>query len=70
MADTARVVSSYADLLVLRHVWDGAARVASDYADVPQKAEMGEYETFFSNRKIREVLGFRENHDWRKYVKV
>ncbi|GAB5377233.1 MAG: NAD(P)-dependent oxidoreductase [Acuticoccus sp.] len=43
--------------------------IAEYYADVPQKAEMGEYETFFSNRKIREVLGFSEDHDWRKYVK-
>lgn len=43
--------------------------IAEFYADVPQKSEMGEYETFFSNRKIREVLGFRENHDWRKYLK-
>ena len=29
---------------------------------------MGENEALFSNRKIREVLGFREEHDWRKYV--
>jgi nucleoside-diphosphate-sugar epimerase len=28
---------------------------------------MGENEALFSNRKIREVLGFREEHDWRKY---
>jgi len=42
--------------------------IAQYYADVPQKAEMGEYETFYSNRKAREVLGFREEHDWRKYV--
>lgn len=31
--------------------------------------EMGEYEAPLSNRKIREVLGFRDVHDWRKYVK-
>lgn len=42
--------------------------IAKYYADVPKKAEMGEHETFFSNRKAREVLGFREEHDWRKYV--
>jgi aspartate carbamoyltransferase catalytic subunit len=35
LADTAKVVSSYADLLVLRHIWDGAARVAAEHADVP-----------------------------------
>ncbi len=35
LADTAKVVSSYADLLVLRHFWDGAARVAAEHAGVP-----------------------------------
>ena len=38
------------------------------YPDVPVKGELGEYETLFSNRKIREVLGFREKHNWRKYA--
>ncbi|MHB0951475.1 MAG: NAD-dependent epimerase/dehydratase family protein [Allorhizobium sp.] len=28
------------------------------------------FEAPLSNRKIREILGFREEHDWRKYVKV
>ena len=35
LADTVRVVSGYADLIVLRHPHDGAARVAADYAPVP-----------------------------------
>ncbi len=35
LADTAKVVSSYADLIVLRHFWDGAARLAAEHADVP-----------------------------------
>lgn len=35
---------------------------------VPVRREMGENEALFSNRKIREVLGFAEEHDWRKYV--
>jgi aspartate carbamoyltransferase catalytic subunit len=35
LADTVRVVSSYADLLVVRHPCDGAARVAAEYASVP-----------------------------------
>ncbi len=29
--------------------------------------EMGEWEAPLSNRKVREVLGFKEEHDWRKY---
>src|SRR6516162_889039 len=35
LADTVRVVSAYADVIVLRHPSDGAARVAADYAQVP-----------------------------------
>jgi len=35
LADTVRVVGSYADLIVLRHPHDGAARVASQYAPCP-----------------------------------
>ena len=38
------------------------------YPDVPVRAGLGEFETLLSNRKIREVLGFREQHSWRRYV--
>ncbi len=35
---------------------------------IPLKREMTGNEAPLSNRKIREVLGFREEHDWRKYI--
>ena len=35
LADTARVVSSYVDIIVVRHPWEGAARIVADYASVP-----------------------------------
>lgn len=35
LADTVRVVSSYADAIVIRHPRDGAARLAAEYASVP-----------------------------------
>ncbi|MEJ0013629.1 MAG: hypothetical protein WDM94_13630 [Bauldia sp.] len=35
LADTVRVVSNYADIIVLRHPRDGAARLAAEYATVP-----------------------------------
>jgi nucleoside-diphosphate-sugar epimerase len=38
------------------------------FPNVPVTRELGENEALFSNRKIREVLGFREEHDWRRYV--
>ncbi len=38
--------------------------------NTPITRKMGEFEAPLSNRKIREVLGFREEHNWRKYVKA
>lgn len=38
------------------------------FPGVPFTREMEEHEALFSNLKIREVLGFKEEHDWRKYV--
>jgi len=35
LADTVRVVAGYADLIVLRHPHDGAARVAAEYSPCP-----------------------------------
>jgi UDP-glucose 4-epimerase len=32
--------------------------------------EMGEFEAPLSNRKAREVLGFKEAHNWRNYVNI
>lgn len=32
--------------------------------------EMEEWEAPLTNRKIKEVLGFKEEHDWRKYYKA
>lgn len=39
------------------------------YPKVKVKTELGEYEGLLSNRKTKEVLGFQEQHNWRKYVK-
>ena len=39
------------------------------FPGVPVSRAMGEHEALFSNRKIREILGFREEHNWRRYVK-
>ena len=38
------------------------------YPNVPFTREIGEFEALFSNRKIRDVLGFKEEHNWRLYV--
>ena len=39
------------------------------FPGVPITRELGEHEALYSNRKIREVLGFREQHNWRNYLK-
>jgi nucleoside-diphosphate-sugar epimerase len=38
------------------------------YPGVPVVRELGEFETLLSNRKVKEILGFREAHNWRKYA--
>ena len=35
------------------------------YPNVKVTRELGEYETLLSNRKVRDVLGFKEEHNWR-----
>lgn len=38
------------------------------FPGVPVTRELEGHEALFSNRKIREVLGFKEAHHWSKYV--
>ena len=42
--------------------------LAQFFPQVPLSRPVGAHEGLLSNRKIREVLGFKEEHDWRKYV--
>src|SRR5499427_9872118 len=35
LADSVRVISNYADIMVIRHPRDGAARLAAEYATIP-----------------------------------
>lgn len=35
IADTVRIIENYADLMVIRHPSEGAARVAAEYTDLP-----------------------------------
>jgi nucleoside-diphosphate-sugar epimerase len=39
------------------------------YPSVPLKRKLEESEALFSNHKIKKLLGFKENHNWRKYLK-
>ena len=42
--------------------------LARFFPDVPMSRPVGPHEGLLSNAKIREVLGFREAHNWRRYV--
>lgn len=42
--------------------------LARYYPGVPLTRDLGEREALFSNKKIRDVLGFREQHPWQNYV--
>lgn len=43
--------------------------LARYFPNVPLSRSVGERESLLSNRKIREVLGFKEQHPWQKQVK-
>ena len=38
------------------------------FPNTPIRRELGTHEALFSNRKIRDVLGFKQQHNWRLYV--
>jgi nucleoside-diphosphate-sugar epimerase len=40
------------------------------YPNVPITRELSDTEALFSNRKIKEMLGFEEQHPWRKYLEI
>jgi nucleoside-diphosphate-sugar epimerase len=42
--------------------------LAKHEPDVPITREIAGYDGPISNRKVREMLGFRQEHDWRSYV--
>jgi nucleoside-diphosphate-sugar epimerase len=51
--------------------WLPTGEFLAKYAPAsPLTRPMGPLEAPISNRKAREVLGFREAHDWRKYVSI
>jgi nucleoside-diphosphate-sugar epimerase len=38
------------------------------YPNVPVRGKLGEFESLMSNKKAKEMLGFREAHNWRNAV--
>jgi nucleoside-diphosphate-sugar epimerase len=49
--------------------WEPTREFLKQWASAtPIDRELDVYEAPISNRKTREILGFQEEHDWRKYV--
>ena len=46
-----------------------AALLERYYEGVPLRRDMAEDETFYSNLKAKQLLGFAPAHDWRRYLK-
>jgi nucleoside-diphosphate-sugar epimerase len=44
--------------------------LAQHFPNVPITRPLGKFEAPLSNRKARETLGFKEAHDWRRYVRA
>ena len=38
------------------------------YKNVELKKNINDYEALFSNKKIKKILGFKEEHNWKKYI--
>ena len=38
------------------------------YKNIKIKKELSDDEALFSNKKIKDVLGFKEQHNWKKYL--
>ena len=38
------------------------------YAGVPVRKELGDFESLYANAKAKAKLGWREQHNWRRYI--
>jgi nucleoside-diphosphate-sugar epimerase len=61
-----QVFNATNDTITLNTPSEEALRTLAPHTPITRT--MGECEAPLSNRKAREVLGFREQHNWRKYV--
>jgi aspartate carbamoyltransferase catalytic subunit len=69
LADSVRVVGNYADLLVIRHPRDGAARLAADYAMVPV-INGGDGSHEHPTQTLCDLFTLRQKHNSIKNLKV
>lgn len=63
-----QVFNATNDTITLQNVGSTKEFLQKECPGVKLTREMGEREAPLSNRKIRQVLGFKDVHDWRQYV--
>ena len=68
-ASASRCSTPINDTITLEHA-DARIPRASIARTCRSPRPLGEFEAPLSNRKAREVLGFKEAHNWRKYVRM
>ena len=69
LADTIRVIGSYSDVVVLRHPWEGAAKLAAEYAPVPV-INAGDGKREHPTQTLCDLYTLREYHHTLKGLKV
>ena len=69
LSDTIRVISSYADAITIRHPFEGAARLAADYADIPI-INAGDGSRQHPTQTLLDLFSIRECHGKLEGLKV
>jgi aspartate carbamoyltransferase catalytic subunit len=69
LADSVRVIANYADIMVIRHPRDGAARLAADYSPIPV-INGGDGSHEHPTQTLCDIFTLKKNHKHLKNLKV
>jgi aspartate carbamoyltransferase catalytic subunit len=69
LADTIRVIGNYADIIVIRHPRDGAARLAAEYSQIPV-INGGDGSHEHPTQTLCDLFTLRSKHKGLKHMKV
>jgi aspartate carbamoyltransferase catalytic subunit len=69
LADSVRVIANYADIMVIRHPRDGAARLAADYSPIPV-INGGDGAHEHPTQTLCDIFTLKKNHKQLKNLKV
>src|SRR5437764_3895117 len=69
LADSVRVIANYADIMVIRHPRDGAARLAADYSPIPV-INGGDGSHEHPTQTLCDIFTLKKNHKQLKNLKV